>query len=178
MLFDNCNCQNKVAIIHLLGEENKMNTNEKMNPVTLNPVELIKWCKNRKVTLGLSNAKLSDMSGVPIGTIDRIMSGNYTEFKYSSVQPLISVLIEFGKETPEPNEDSEQEQYYYETIEGYKIIVENKNHEIDHYKTGLARRISEVEYLKQENANKQEMINNLTEHIKWLEKLTEKSSKN
>lgn len=153
-----------------------MNTNEIINTVILNPVELIKWCKNRKSTLGLSNAKLSEISGVPIGTIDRIMSGNYTEFKYSSVQPLISVLLGFGKETPEPSEDSEQEQYYYDTIEGYKIIVENKNHEIEHYKTGLQRRISEVEYLKQENANKQELINSLSEHIKWLEKMAEKTS--
>ncbi len=154
-----------------------MNNKDMLNTVILNPVELIKWCKNRKETLKLSNAKLSEMSNVPIGTIDRIMSGNYTEFKYSSIQPLISVLLGFGKETPEPNEESEQEQYYYETIEGYKLIVENKNHEIDHYKHGLERRISEVEYLKQENANKQELINKLSEHIKWLEGVAEKSGK-
>ena len=154
-----------------------MNNNEAINTAILNPAELIKWCKNRKTTLGLSNAKLSEISGVPIGTIDRIMSGNYTEFKYSSIQPLLSVLLGFGKETPEPNEDNEQEQYYYETIEGYKIIVENKNHEIEHYKTGLARRISEVEYLKQENSNKQDLINALSDHIKWLENFIEKNSK-
>ncbi len=154
-----------------------MNNNDVLNTVILNPVELIKWCKNRKETLKLSNAKLAEMSNVPIGTIDRIMSGNYTEFRYSSIQPLISVLLGFGKETPEPDEENAQEQYYYETIEGYKLIVENKNHEIDHYKHGLERRISEVEYLKQENANKQDLINRLSEHIKWLESVAEKSGK-
>lgn len=151
--------------------------NEKLNPVILNPGELITWCKNRKATLGLSNSKLSEISGVPIGTIDRIMSGNYTEFKYSSIQPLVSVLIGYGQETPEPDAKNEQEQYYYETIEGYKIILENKNHEINHYKIGLERRISEVEYLKQENANKQELISKLSDHIKWLENFMEKNNK-
>lgn len=137
----------------------------------MNPAELIKWCKNRKATLGISNSILSEISGVPIGTIDRIMSGNYTEFKYSSIQPLVAVLIGYGKETPEPDEENKQEQFYYETIEGYKIILENKNHEINHYKNDLERRICEVEYLKKESISKQEIIENLQDHIKWLESL-------
>ena len=49
--------------------------------ITLNPVEIVKWCRDRKKSLDLSNQKLSELSGVPIGTIDRIMSGHYTEFK-------------------------------------------------------------------------------------------------
>ena len=147
------------------------------NPAVLNPAELIQWCKNRKETLGVSNQKLSEVSGIPIGTIDRIMSGNYTEFKYSSIQPLIAVLIGFGKATPEPDESNEQEQFYYETIEGYKIILENKNNELNHYKVDLERRVSEVEYLKRENAFKQESIDKLSDHIKWLESLVEKTLK-
>ena len=118
-----------------MGEIKK--TNERNTMTILNPVELIKWCKNRKATLGLSNAKLAEMSGVPIGTIDRIMSGNYTEFKYSSIQPLVAILLGFGQETPEPDEENEQEQFYYETIEGYKIILENNLQDKDVFCTNI-----------------------------------------
>lgn len=154
-----------------------MGENGHTNLLILNPMELIKWCKNRKQTLGLSNSKLSELSGVPIGTIDRIMSGNYTEYRYSSVQPLLSILLGHEKETPQPNQQNEQEQYYYDTIEGYKLIVENKNHQIEHYKIGLERRISEVEYLKQENKNLQQILERLSEHIKWLESFVNKNNK-
>lgn len=136
---------------------------------SMTPSQLITWCRGRKQTLGLSNQKLSEISGVPVGTIDRIMSGNYTEFKYSSIQPLISVLVGYGKETPEPNEDSEQEQYYYETIEGYKLILENKNNELDHLRFHLQRCFEEIEYLKKENIAKHEMIEKMSDHIKWME---------
>ncbi len=152
-----------------------MGENGQGNVLILNPMELIKWCKNRKQALGLSNSKLSEMSGVPIGTIDRIMSGNYTEFKYSSIQPLIAILLGLGKDTPEPNEESQQEQYYYDTIEGFKIILDDKNHQIEYYKHGLERRISEVEFLKKENDNMQKLIDRLSEHVKWMENLIDKN---
>ncbi|MCQ2512036.1 MAG: hypothetical protein MJ092_01420 [Lachnospiraceae bacterium] len=155
--------------------EEMKKTNERNTVAILNPVELIKWCKNRKATLGLSNAKLAEMSGVPIGTIDRIMSGNYTEFKYSSIQPLVAILLGFGQETPEPNEENEQEQFYYETIEGYKIIVENKNSEIRHYKASLEHVENEVNYLRQENASKKELLDRMSEHITWLEQFINKN---
>ena len=32
--------------------------------MSLNPSDLINWCKNRKQFLGLSNQKLADQSGV------------------------------------------------------------------------------------------------------------------
>lgn len=138
--------------------------------MSLNPIELIEWCKERKKTLGISNQKLSELSTVPVGTIDRIMAGGYTEFRYSSIQPILSVLIEINKATPVPDEnDSEQGQYYYETIEGYKLIVENKNHEIEELKRNIASLIKEVEFIKRENETKQQIIGNYHEHTKWLE---------
>lgn len=83
--------------------------------------------QREKKALNLSNVKLSEKTGVPIGTIDRLMSGNYTEYKYSSIQPLINVLIGFSNDTPLPEDDEDkQSQYYYETIEGYKLIVDSK----------------------------------------------------
>lgn len=143
--------------------------------MALSSQELIKWCRERKKTLGLSNHKLAERSNVPIGTIDRIMSGNYSEYKYSSIQPILSVLIEFNKDTPEPEPESEsQPQYYYETIEGYKLIVENKNQIIKQAKTELQQKNLEIAYLKEENKHKQEALDRLQEHLCWMEKLIDR----
>ena len=93
--------------------------------------ELIMWCRQRKKLLGYSNQKLSEIADVPQGTVDRIMAGKYTEFKYSSIRPIIVALIGFEEETPEPKPgDSKQAHFYYDTIEGYKLIVDSKNMEI------------------------------------------------
>ena len=56
--------------------------------MSLNSGELIEWMRNRKKQLGLTNAKLAEMSNVPEGTIDRILSQRYSEFRYSSIPAL------------------------------------------------------------------------------------------
>lgn len=131
--------------------------------ITLNPSDIVKWCRERKKSLELSNQKLADLSGVPIGTIDRIMSGNYTEFKYSSIQPIVATLLGQHEDTPEPKKDNdEQAKYYYDTIEGYKLVVENKNREIEVLKKELEVAIIAKDYLKKENEAKEQ-------HLKWFE---------
>ena len=138
--------------------------------MSLNPAELINWCRNRKQFLGLSNQRLAEQSGVPVGTIDRIMAGKYTEFRYSSIQPIVTVLIGIREDTPKPeNADAEQVQDYYDTIKGYKLVVENKNHMIDELKSTCAQLAREIEYLKIENERKHQAIIKQQEHTAWLE---------
>ena len=140
------------------------------NVLSLNPSDLINWCKNRKQFLGLSNQRLAEQSGVPVGTIDRIMAGKYTEFRYSSIQPIVAVLIGIREDTPKPeNADAQQVQNYYDTIEGYKLVVENKNHVIDELKNTLRQLSDEVEFLKTENERKHQAITRQQEHVSWLE---------
>ena len=119
------------------------------NIITLNPAELIKWCRQRKKDKGISNADLAEKTGVPMGTLDRVLSGNYLEFKYSSIQPILTYLLEVEEDTPAPeDEESEQEQYYYNTIEGYKLVLKNKNHQIDQMKMTMEKMTQEIEDLK------------------------------
>ena len=140
--------------------------------MSLNPSDLINWCKNRKQFLGLSNQKLADQSGVPVGTIDRIMAGKYTEFRYSSIQPIVAVLIGIREDTPKPDTaDEKQVQDYYDTIEGYKLVVENKNHLIDELKNTCEGLVREIEFLKTENERKHQAITCQLEHTKWLEEM-------
>ena len=138
--------------------------------MSLNPTDLINWCRNRKHFLGLSNQKLAEQSGVPVGTIDRIMAGKYTEFRYSSIQPIVTVLIGLREDTPKPEDaDEQQVQGYYDTIEGYKLVVENKNHIINELKTTCEQMAKEIAYLKQENQHKHEAIVRQQEHLLWLQ---------
>lgn len=142
--------------------------------ITLTPQDIVKWCRERKKSLELSNQKLADLSGVPIGTIDRIMSGNYTKFKYSSIQPIVATLLGQHEDTPEPKKDNdEQAKYYYDTIEGYKLVVENKNREIEVLKKELEVALVAKDYLKKENEAKEQ-------HLKWFEAMLDeiKSQKN
>ena len=133
--------------------------------ITLNPQDIVKWCRERKKSLDLSNQKLSDKTGVPIGTIDRIMSGNYSEFKYSSIQPIVAFLLGQHVETPEPKrENDDQAKYYYDTIEGYKLVVENKNREIEVLKAELEIALAAKEYLKKDIECKEK-------HIQWFEEM-------
>lgn len=141
---------------------------------SLNPGDLIEWMKKRKSELGLSNAKLADMSGVPEGTIDRIMSKRYPEFRYTSIQPIMAVLIGYHENTPEPDPaDYTQNEFYYNTIEGYKLAMENKDHELSELRRMYERQITEIEFLKKVNTEKQEIIERRAEHEKWLERIVD-----
>lgn len=144
-------------------------TNDFSNILSLTPSELIKWCRQRKQTLNYSNQKLSDITGVPIGTIDRIMAGKYTEYKYSSIQPIVAALLGYGEETPEP--ENTNKQYYYDTIEGYKLVLENKNKEIAVLKKEIDTLIKEKEFLLRENFNKEE-------HLHWMKAAFDKIKEN
>lgn len=148
------------------------NTNQLSYPniLSLNSKELIDWCNKRKKEMRLSNSKLAMMSNVPEGTIDRILTGKNPEFRYTTIQPLISILIGYQDDTPE----NESNDFYTETIDGYKLIVENKNHIINEFKEKYSQLINQIDLLKKLNDEKQSIIDKLLEHTSWMEKLLSK----
>lgn len=62
--------------------------------MTLSSADLIEWCKCRKDALRLTNGDIASLSNVPKGTIDRIFSSDGTDFRFSTIQPIICVLAE------------------------------------------------------------------------------------
>ncbi len=151
------------------------NTEKFPNILTLRPNELIEWCNKRKKEMHLSNAKLAELTNVPEGTLDRIFTGKNPEFRYSTIQPIVAYRIGINDETPEPEDpNNPTEMQYYDTIEGYKLIVANKNHVINELKESYLRLQQANEYLKKSNEDKQNIIINLQEHTKWLEKQVDK----
>lgn len=56
--------------------------------------DIITWCKERKEKLGITNAKLSELTNIPKGTVDRMFSESekLTDFRFSTIQPVVMVL--------------------------------------------------------------------------------------
>jgi len=138
--------------------------------LSLNSKELIEWCNSRKKASHISNAKLANMTGVPEGTIDRILTGKNLEFRYSTIQPIIRLLIGYNEDIPKDKSSD----YYADTIEGYKLVIENKNHIISEQQRILERLEAEKEHLRKADNEKLKCIDKLQEHISWLEKLIDK----
>ena len=63
------------------------------NFVAMPPQELIAWCKERKKHMGLTNAKLAELTGLPQGTIDSLLANTHADFKFSTIRPLLQVLV-------------------------------------------------------------------------------------
>ena len=147
------------------------------NIMTLNPHELIDWCNTRRKEMGISKAKLAELTNVPESTLDRILSGKNPEFRYSTVQPIIRILLQINEEIPKPDiDDKEQPEFYYNTIEGYKLVVENKNHIIQELTGVIEHRTEEIDFLQKENERKDAVVNMLQEHLKWMEKLVDQKT--
>lgn len=62
----------------------------------LSPPEVIDWCRKRKKFLGLSNDDIAEMSGLPHGTVSRLLGGNYADYKHTTIQPLLRSLTGDG----------------------------------------------------------------------------------
>lgn len=138
--------------------------------LNLSAKELIEWCNERKKQMGLSNAKLAKLTNVPEGTLDRIFTGKNPEFRYSTIQPIVSLLVGYKEETPQ----DETSDFYTNTIDGYKLILDNKNHIIDGYKLSLEKLEKDIEYLKNADKDKQKIIEDLIEQNKWMQQFVDK----
>lgn len=64
------------------------------NFLSMKAHEALEWCKMRKSQIEWSNAKLADSSGVPKGTIDRLWANNHVDFKYDTMCPIITALVD------------------------------------------------------------------------------------
>lgn len=63
------------------------------NFIAMTPESLMEWCRLRKQQLGLSNAKLAELSDIPKGTIDRLLAGRHSEYKLTTIQPMMKTLV-------------------------------------------------------------------------------------
>lgn len=63
------------------------------NLMLLSFSNLMKWCVKRQKHLEWTNQTLADKSTVPVGTINRIKTGEYLDCKYSTIKNIVIALI-------------------------------------------------------------------------------------
>lgn len=63
------------------------------NLMLLSFSDLMKWCVKRQKHLEWTNQTLADKSTVPVGTINRIKTGEYLDCKYSTIKNIVIALI-------------------------------------------------------------------------------------
>lgn len=150
--------------------------------VEMDTPQLFDWLKEAKKLRGLTNKNIAEATGVPQGTIDRIMAGKYTEVKRSTLQPITAYLAKLHEDTLPPD-TQEQAELNTNALEGLKMVVQIRDAELkalndayDHIKKGYYNLREDfdkaavdnkakidylkdrVEYLKQENKRKDKWV--------------------
>lgn len=60
---------------------------------SMQPQELISWCKERKKYLRYTNAKLAEISNTPPGTIDSLFANMHVDFKFGTIRLILQALV-------------------------------------------------------------------------------------
>lgn len=60
----------------------------------LSPEDLRDWCLKRKAALALTNQQIADAANISRRTVERFFSSDIRDFRFSSVQPIMLVLLE------------------------------------------------------------------------------------
>lgn len=116
-------------------------------------VELIHWCDKRQKFLGWTNQDLADQSGVPLSTISRIKSEDYTDCKFSTIKHILITLI--GGTTDEFSCTAQ---------------VEKELRRIEE----LERQVERLTAVEQENAElKERLVNAITRHSSEIQAIKE-----
>ena len=106
-----------------------------MSFVKMSPVELIEWCKAMKQKKGLTNEGLANLSGVPLGTVNRFLTSKNIRFHYDTAQSILNALV-----SGEWSEDN-------------CLNIQDMGELTEHNKDIVSRLETERDFLKQEVAD-------------------------
>ena len=123
------------------------------NFVAMSAQELLSWCKQRKKHLDLSNADLAEQSGIPKGTVDRLLAGEHLDFRYETVRPLIRALVGSewsGSPCPEPQAIDNTE-----LIEKVERLTRNNKLLQEHIDRDNAQHQQQLEFLREQIRHEQ-----------------------
>lgn len=124
------------------------------NFVALSAQQLLDWCNQRKAFLRMSNAKLAELSGMPKGTIDRLLAGRHESggFHYETIRPLVKVLVGgewSGDPCPDPPDTEKAEMA--EKLRHHDDDLKWRDDRIQHL-------LSEISVLEQQLTTKDEQL--------------------
>ena len=94
--------------------------------------DLLQWWAKRQKHLEWTNQDLADYSKVPVGTINRIKSGDYDDCKYSTIRSILIALIGGTKDEFSCTAQVEKELQQMEALEkqAAKLSVVEKENEV------------------------------------------------
>ena len=108
------------------------------NFLAMPPHEQIAWCKERKKHMGLTNAKLAEMSDLPQGTVDSLLANTHADFKVGTIQKLLRVLVGgkwLGDPCADPTGAAAAE--LKEKNRALELEIQHKDKTIQHYEAEL-----------------------------------------
>ena len=117
-----------------------------------------------KKDAGLSNRKLAELSGVPEGTVNKILSGNTTNPSLESVEAMVRAM---GRSMDELLGESETpEQIQTAVIDHYALLIDSYKDQIAHYKEQIA--VMDATYKEQIQGYRDQLVAKDAEHNKHL----------
>lgn len=119
------------------------------NLMQLSFADLLKWIDKRQRHLNWTNQRLYEESTIPLGTINRIKSGDYDDCRYYTIRKLLVALIGGIADEFPCKEKMEQNLQRIETLEqqaALAVAIEKENHE-------LKERLAQIEVLHSQEIN-------------------------
>ena len=125
----------------------------------LSPSELTEWCKARKIYMGLSNAKVSELSGVPRGTVDSFFASARPDFRYDTIRNILVALIG-GPYDGDPcraaqEDGKEAEKLLVEMDAMQDEIAQEKQHHAEDIAQEKQRHAEDIAFVKAQLAHEQ-----------------------
>ena len=131
--------------------------------MTFSNAQLLEWARMRRAALHMSYEDLSEKSGIPLGTIERMMSRKGTDCRFTTAQPVIRVLSGCTPDQLDCESIQQPDEALLEQLNAKEAIIQhmqetllNQNHQIDNMQSMADKRMEQakteesesVKYLK------------------------------
>lgn len=123
---------------------------------TLPLSDLLAWCRDERKKAGITNVQISDLTGIPLSTVERTLSGKKNGTQYVSIQPIVSVLLEL-----------QNDRFICPVDQAAKLDAMKAGH-TEEMAEAKADEFRRVEYLKGQLANRDQMIRDKERRITRL----------
>lgn len=120
--------------------------------------ELMQWLIKFQKHLGWSNQKWADESNVPVGTINRMKAGDYSDCKYSTIRSLAISVMGGTADEFSCTEQVEKELKQLEQLEHLAAMLSSAEKENEVLKIRLEEYRELNALLKKENDRKAKII--------------------
>lgn len=135
------------------------------NFLAMSAHDLLEWCKLRKNHLGLTNARLAEISDMPKGTVDGLFAGERIDFRFETIRPIVRALVGedwVGRACPLPDADAD----FAEKIDSLEeenarlrnYVMENEEKHRQDLKDAKAEDLATIEFMRSQLIYRRKII--------------------